>query len=350
MNCSGCGFQLAPDDLFCLSCGTNVATSEDSDSSNGWPVSATVLKKQSGIRCHCGATEAEIGSDDVCNICGSIICQRDDMTVELEYGLALRTHAGRKHWPNEDYGIVDFEVSRGFCYRWLVVSDGVSSAENSHLASELACLTASQSLRKSVQHGVSGLEAVRASILAAQDRVLAIPYQKTNGRKKEPPEATIAIAFLDPETATIGWVGDSRVYSIVKGPAGLNANLLTRDHSYANAMVDLGRMTIEEALHSPDCNAITQSLGLVPEGEQLEPGIRQFPLQGAIFFVACSDGLWNYVHPNHTVPATSLLEIIADCPQHPGMLVTKLVDHANACGGRDNITVAIASLEGAKNE
>lgn len=350
MNCSGCGFQLAPDDRFCLSCGSNVATLQKQDPNEGWPVSVAALAKKSDIRCPCGATESEIGPDDVCNICGSIISSRDDMTVEVEGGLALRTHAGQKHWPNEDYGIVDSEFCRGFRYRWLVVSDGVSSSENSHVASEVACIAASGSLRKSVRDGATGIEAVNSSILAAQDRVLEIPYQKANGRKKEPPEATIAIVLLDRECATIGWVGDSRVYSIVKGPAGVSANLLTRDHSFANAMVDIGRMTLEEALRSPDCNAITQSLGLVPEGEQLEPGIRQIPLQGAIFFLACSDGLWNYVHPNHSEPATALLKIIEDCPPHAGKLVTKLVDHANACGGKDNITVAVAKMEGAKNE
>lgn len=348
MNCSSCGFQLAADDVFCLSCGAGIAA-ENGNRNTGWPVQEQSPDSSS---CHCGAPATAIGNDGVCGICGSMLCKRDDMLIERNHGLVLYSHVGKTHSTNEDFGLVDYELVNGICYRWVMVSDGVSCSVNSELASELACRAASESLRESIQQGVCSLKAIESAIWSAQNSVLAVPYpqSKCSGRKREPPEATIAIALLDDENATIGWVGDSRIYSVVSSSAGLNANLLTRDHSYANAMVDLGHMTLEEAMRSPDCNAITQSLGVIPEGDKLEPGLRQLPLQGAICLLACSDGLWNYVHPVHNEPAGKLVQLIAATRRDPSLMAKRLIDHANLCGGRDNITVAIAMLEGDEHD
>ncbi len=351
MLCSSCGFQLAADDVFCLSCGTDI--SHSASINRDAPVLPTVQRRTDlSPRCYCGALAAEVGTDGVCTRCGAMSSPRDDLIVELKEGLALRTHAGRRHWPNEDYGIVDFEILDSICYRWLVVSDGVSSSENADLASEVACRAVSDSLRAAVRNKTPPIEAVNLSIMAAQKSVLAIPFDrsKARGRKIEPPEATLAVVLLNADTATLGWLGDSRIYSIVRGHQGLFANLLTRDHSYANAMVDMGRMTFEEAMQTAECHAITQSLGAVPEGEALEPGLKQVPVQGAIYFLACSDGLWNYVHPVHHEPASVLVHIVSTTPESPKALVSTLVDHANECGGHDNITVAVAMLQGANNE
>jgi serine/threonine protein phosphatase PrpC len=56
--------------------------------------------------------------------------------------------------------------------------------------------------------------------------------------------------------------------------------------------------------------------------------------------VVCSDGLWNHV--SETAELASLVASASD--QSPLAVAGHLVDHANAGGGQDNITVAVARL------
>jgi len=299
VRCGTCGFSLSADDRACLSCGA-----------------------QFDLPMSCRTETTPITQDARKEPTGS---PRDDIFINRGNGLALRCHVGIKHHPNEDYGVVGFELVESSFYRWLVVSDGVSNSEQADRASEVACVAASESLREAVRRKIPAPQAVQMSIVSAQRSVLQIPF--TGSSQK-----------------------DSRVYSIIRHPHGLVANLLTRDHSYANKLLDSGQMYLEEAMRAPGAHAITRSLGILDEGEKLDPGICQVSLKNAVYLLACTDGLWNYVHPVYLYPADTLAEIAAGGPDDPASLAYRLVDHANQCGGQDNITVAVAMLQGLKNE
>jgi len=58
------------------------------------------------------------------------------------------------------------------------------------------------------------------------------------------------------------------------------------------------------------------------------------------WLLVCSDGLWNYCSAPAALQA--LLAELATPDRAPLPLATALVDWANAQGGRDNITVALA--------
>ena len=87
-------------------------------------------------------------------------------------------------------------------------------------------------------------------------------------------------------------IGDSRLYIAASG----KLTQLTRDHSYVQYLVDIGKITPEEAAANPIRNIITRSVGNEPE---VEADIYKVDLSayGQGYILLCSDGLTNFMPP-----------------------------------------------------
>jgi serine/threonine protein phosphatase PrpC len=291
--------------------------------------------------CRCGAGPEAIDEQGFCTECGRKCRQqaRDHVELALAPHFGGVTDRGRRHPQNEDDFALALEMVDDKPVYILVVCDGVSSSENAQTASAAACATARDALLQAVRAGQSEpQEALAETIRAANRAVCTLPY--TPEGPKDPPETTLVAALVQNGVVTIGWVGDSRAYWF--GPEG--DHLLTHDHSWINAMVDIGQMTAEEATQDAQAHAITRSLGLW-EGaiseEASEPSLITFALPSSGCLLLCTDGLWNY--------APQLEQIAALLRQTPEgteaqTLARTLVAYANAQGGRDNITVALVSF------
>jgi PPM family protein phosphatase len=136
---------------------------------------------------------------------------------------------------------------------------------------------------------------------------------------------------------TVGWVGDSRAYWVT--PKG--AELLTRDHSWVNEVVQLGRMTEEEAMRAPEAHTITRCLGPLEVGDTLaeaEPEVRARDVPGPGVLLLCTDGFWNY-----TPELASLSELLRAAGEGAGAeeIARVSVNHALSRGGHDNVSVAV---------
>jgi len=127
--------------------------------------------------------------------------------------------------------------------------------------------------------------------------------------------------------------GDSRVYRY----DGWGLARMTVDHSAVQQMIDMGQITEEEALTSPNRNVITRCIGAScppPEiyvaNTAIAPGEK---------FLLCSDGLWE------SVPAQQIKEILSrDIPLNE--MVDILVETALNQGSDDNISVCICAARG----
>ncbi len=86
-------------------------------------------------------------------------------------------------------------------------------------------------------------------------------------------------------------VGDSRIYCISDG----KAHQLTRDQSYIQRMIDLGKLTRHEAEQSHRDNLLLQCIGV---NEELSPEFEQGKLSRDTAFVLCSDGFWKKLKPS----------------------------------------------------
>ena len=129
-------------------------------------------------------------------------------------------------------------------------------------------------------------------------------------------------------------IGDSRVYWL---PDAGPAVQLTVDDSAAEQQIEAG-VPREVAETSPQAHAITKWLGR--DAPDVTPRTGQLTVTGPGWLLACSDGLWNYA----SEPAAMAAQVAAAQTDEPLALATALVAFANAQGGRDNITAAVARV------
>ena len=87
----------------------------------------------------------------------------------------------------------------------------------------------------------------------------------------------------------IGHVGDSRVYLFRGG----RLHQLTRDHTYVQALMDLGQLNAAEAARHPLRHVLTRSLGGSEHGA--EGDFQRAQLADGDQLLLCTDGLTNMV-------------------------------------------------------
>lgn len=127
-------------------------------------------------------------------------------------------------------------------------------------------------------------------------------------------------------------VGDSRMYM----NAGDGLFQITHDHSYVQYLVDMGKMSKEEARASRNKNLITRAVG-TERTVDVDFFITEY--DGDAVLLLCSDGLTNHVEE------AKLEKIMNGAYSKEGIqeACEKLISCANSRGGTDNITaVAIA--------
>ncbi len=148
---------------------------------------------------------------------------------------------------------------------------------------------------------------------------------------------TLVGCLVLPDTIYTINVGDSRMY--LTGGDGIRQ--ITHDHSYVQYLVDIGKLTPEEAKNSRNRNIITRAVGTE---RTVNADIFTTPHSSCRgeYLVLCSDGLTNHVEPEE------ISQILRQCRQSDGdtlrLACDALVEKANERGGSDNITAVIASV------
>jgi protein phosphatase len=124
-----------------------------------------------------------------------------------------------------------------------------------------------------------------------------------------------------------GHVGDSRIYRM----RGNELIQLTRDHTWVNMQVRAGVLSRQEAEHARMRHVLVKSLGTQPE---IEPDIVPVDVESKDRFLLCSDGLSNLVEHNDLRNILAGNGTLAE-------IAGRLIEKANALGGRDNITAIV---------
>ena len=105
---------------------------------------------------------------------------------------------------------------------------------------------------------------------------------------------------------------------------------MTQDHSLIAERVRLGELTPEQARNHPDKNIITRAVGTQ---DTVKIDFFDIQLEEGNQLVMCSDGLSNMVTDEE------IFELI--CREDGEDKAKRLIDKANANGGRDNIAVIV---------
>lgn len=262
---------------------------------------------------------------------------------------------GRRHSRNEDAMCLS-ATEGGGSRAVLVVCDGVSMATDSHIASLAAAQAALAVLDQPFPRGVGTVDAwaggAGRALTTAVTRANAAVAATVVDDVPNPPSCTFAAAVIENGVIVAANVGDSRVYWLPDDPAE-PARQLGSDDSFAQEQMNAG-VDRQEAETGPQAHAITRWLGR-DSPDDLTPHLTTVVATPG-WLMVCSDGLWNYCSEPQ-----GLRELVLACAAagpaeqtgpdtqaspDPVTLAQALVDFANAQGGRDNITVALARLAG----
>lgn len=344
VTCPSCGEHAVPGARFCEGCGASLDPAPPTPEEPAAPATAAGPTSRPCVRCG-----GVVAADGYCEACGApAASERDHFAVTVSPTVGGVCDRGVVHRRNED--AMALAVAQGVAV--LVVCDGVSTAPSSDVASMAASGAARDLLVTGAPGGereVGGIGAARtsgwASLLidaarAANDAVLTVPTIEG-----EAPSCTYVAAVVDGPLVVLACVGDSRAYWL---PDAGPASRLTVDDSWAQEMLEMG-MPPAQVDASPHAHAITRWLGA--DAPELSPRTDTMTVTGPGWLLLCSDGLWNYCGDAEELrdlthaTATSLGTDGADPTELAGALVT----WANAQGGRDNVTVALARLGAAQS-
>ena len=252
--------------------------------------------------------------------------------IMIFYG---KTDVGQRRAENQDNFIIRKYADDVL---FAVVCDGMGGANGGSVASSLAVHAFADVLdRREKEHptffGLSedDIFDILSEAVTEANRVVykrASADESLNGMG-----TTLVACIISGEQVYVINVGDSRLYAT----EDRTVTQITHDHSYVQYLVDIGRMTPDEAKRSKIKNYITRCVGI---DKSVSPDIFKHELKPGSYAVLCSDGLTNHVEPSEI---RIVVRGIGNSVDIQGACET-LIDCANDRGGLDNITAVILSV------
>src|SRR5436190_7849804 len=223
---------------------------------------------------------------------------------------------------NEDSYLAD--ASRGI----FVVADGVGGADAGEIASQTAVDVLNDAFRQKMRDGEDIEDLMELAIQRANRSI----HQMAAENPRFSMMATTVVALhLDGHRATIGHVGDSRLYRL--SPSG---ELLreTEDHSIVEEEVRAGRMTPEQAANHPSKNVISRALGAE---DSVEADMKTIEVEPGSAFLLCTDGITRHL------PDPELRQLLMS-GSAPNSVCEEMKRRCYERGAEDNLTAIIVQV------
>jgi serine/threonine protein phosphatase PrpC len=210
-----------------------------------------------------------------------------------------------------------------------VVADGVGGAQ----AGEVASQTAIEVLSEAFTHVQGNVDVEDLMEIAIQRANAAIFQMSQEVTRLSSMATTIVALHVSQNVATIGHVGDSRLYRLdAKG----NLFRETQDHSVVEEEVRAGRLTPEQAANHPSRNVISRALGA---DDLVEVDMKTMNFEAGSVFLLCSDGITRHVSD------PELREVLTMC-KTPQQACSELKSLCYSRGAEDNLTAVIIKTSG----
>lgn len=230
-----------------------------------------------------------------------------------------------------------------------VVCDGMGGAQGGGIASGLACSRFIESISPFLEKQPRREKLTRTdernikeALQNAVNEANSLVFDKGSERIDLTGMGTTIVAVLATEQAlfTIS-VGDSRMYLYHEG----HANQVTHDHSYVQYLIDIGKITKEEAKNAKNRNVITRAVGtdISVEGDVVITRLHKKSHRREYAALLCSDGLSNMLSEEEIEKALEGVFDI-DTDRVLGHKCEDLVNLANDKGGFDNITAVLVTI------
>ena len=280
---------------------------EQSDLADQEPSQTPALQQESEVDCQPSKHDVQIGlaSDP-----GRVRSRNEDTSLVWQMVIAQQ---GRPPLPTGIY----------------VVADGMGGYAQGEKASTLATHMATEHIVRKIALPMLGddIDSVqREPIHDVLRQSVHIAHQAVSRRYPES-GTTMTLALMLGESIFIAHVGDSRAYLGERG----SLDLLTKDHSVAARLLEMGQASEEEA--APQRNVLYKAIG---QGAEVEPDIVYQGLSLGQYLLLCCDGLWG------KIPDAQIAAIVEAAPT-PDLACQNLVKQANENGGEDNISVVLVA-------
>jgi PPM family protein phosphatase len=251
---------------------------------------------------------------------------REPSNVQIQVAAVTDRGLSEKRPLNEDSFLSDPER------RIFAVADGVGGAQ----AGEVASKTAVEVLDEAFRHQVNGTDIEDLMEIAIQ-RANASIFQMAQESSNFSAMATTVVALqVDGHVATIGHVGDSRLYRL--SPDG-KLHRETADHSVVEEEVRAGRMTPEQAATHPSRNVISRALGAEPS---VEVDMKTIEIDDGTTFLLCSDGITRHIPDNE-------IRDLLNAGQNLDDVCAEMKRRCYERGAEDNLTAVIVRVGDAPN-
>lgn len=207
------------------------------------------------------------------------------------------------------------------------VADGVGGAQAGDVASQMAVEILGEAFINS-QANIDAEEVMKAAI----ERANASIFQMSHELAQLSTMATTIVALhVSGNIATIGHVGDSRLYRLDG-----NGNLYreTQDHSVVEEEVRAGRMTPAQAANHPSRNVISRALGAEPT---VEIDMKTIMFEPDTSFLLCSDGITRHIDD------VEIRELL-NSNQNPTEVCAQMKEICYERGAEDNLTAVIIKI------
>lgn len=254
--------------------------------------------------------------------------------MPIHFGM---THPGLIRAVNEDtFGICGIG-DEAYLY---TVCDGIGGCAGGREASALALSTFTDCMR--LHLGEKECRKIDDMPLAHIKRVMRACAVEASRRVRAAAVAdpsltdmgsTLVTALVTPSRVYVLNVGDSRLYTVSQ--SGIEK--ITRDHSYIQYLIDVGRVDPAHVAELNIRNYITQAIGAYNHVDGDFCALDRATLDQGTYLLLCSDGLYSTVKEEQ-------MQSILKTEKSPAEKAEELIAAACCGGGEDNITAVIVSL------
>jgi protein phosphatase len=224
---------------------------------------------------------------------------------------------------NEDAYVVDKE------HKLFLVADGMGGQECGERASGLAAEIIPKVVNDRLAAEQEPSRAVQDALAQANEAIVSAGRSQPVGRRMG---TTAVLAVQKADQVYVAGLGDSRAYLI----RGDRVDRLTVDHSVAEALVNSGTLTPEQARNSPWQHVLYKFLGCAEMAEGAD--VRPFTPEAGDRLLLASDGLTNHVSDE------DLREGARQYP-NPQAWADHLVPLALERGSKDNVTCVVVAFD-----
>jgi serine/threonine protein phosphatase PrpC len=227
----------------------------------------------------------------------------------------------------------------------MIVADGVGGLEAGALASRTTLLTALRLILHSPKWALNFNDPAtrrhEIDLLAVRARGYLAAAQAEIRRQVEQNPGCAGMGSTFTGMYVVGYdafvlhIGDSKAFVLRNGAL----QKLTRDHTMAQQIADMGVIRQEDVAKHELQHVLTRAVGAI----DAQADFQHFELRDGDRLLLCSDGLTDMVDDS------TIASLMSSAPASD-RACSALIDAALEAGGRDNVTVIVAGLRGPRGD